>query len=459
MSFFNTIFKFLHKQYKFLTLFLYKLAPKTFLLRIVLLLTISFTVLIATAIIWFYDQQWRQIRTALNSYLVKDISLAVTTASKYNNTADMQQALSKLSGQIFVVPKVIDNVEYKTINVKQLSKENSKFYNDLIDVLPKNLVFVANNSANNSLVNLLINVNNTHWLQFNLTSELFYLSSFSLVVYVLLGLCAVLVFIMLQFFRLQVRPLKQLATASKKLGNGQPVPYLKPYGAKEIKEATIAFNTMKEQLQKFVEQRTLMLGAISHDLFTALTRINLLVELQTKEDYSEIKEEVLIMQQMIQSYLDFANGTNLTKEVSHINIKKIIEDVTNKYDNQINISIQNNISSGCTISANQQQIIRVFDNLIANAIKYANKVKITVSNYGNSSVQIDVEDNGAGIPADKYDKVFLPFYKLNQARTPEKSSVGLGLYIVKDIILNHGGTIEIGQSNLGGVKISIYLVK
>ena len=70
---------------------------------------------------------------------------------------------------------------------------------------------------------------------------------------------------------------------------------------------------------------------------------------------------------------------------------------------------------------------------------------------------INIEDDGPGIPSSEYENVFKPFYKIDKSRNQKKSSVGLGLSITSDIIRSHGGNIELGKSDLGGLKIKIVL--
>ena len=74
-----------------------------------------------------------------------------------------------------------------------------------------------------------------------------------------------------------------------------------------------------------------------------------------------------------------------------------------------------------------------------------------------SDLVIDISDDGIGIPKKEYENVFKPFYKIDKSRSESKSSVGLGMSISSDIIKSHGGKIDLGKSEMGGLKVTISL--
>lgn len=99
---------------------------------------------------------------------------------------------------------------------------------------------------------------------------------------------------------------------------------------------------------------------------------------------------------------------------------------------------------------------RALSNILSNAFKYADNVEIN-STLDIRNMVISIEDDGPGIPAEKYDDVFKPFFRLDDARNQNIEGTGLGLSIARDIIRNHGGTIELGSSETGGLKVDIRL--
>ena len=94
--------------------------------------------------------------------------------------------------------------------------------------------------------------------------------------------------------------------------------------------------------------------------------------------------------------------------------------------------------------------------MIDNALKYANKVEISLTKK-NTNLFIIIDDDGPGIPKKEHENVFKPFYKMDKGRNDSKSSVGLGLSIASDIIKSHGGNIMLEKSKFNGLRVKIFL--
>ena len=108
------------------------------------------------------------------------------------------------------------------------------------------------------------------------------------------------------------------------------------------------------------------------------------------------------------------------------------------------------------INGRKNLISRSINNLIDNALKYANKVELSLSKK-NTNLFIIIDDDGPGIAKSEYDNVFKPFYKIDKGRADSKSSVGLGLSIASDIIKSHGGNIKLEKSKMDGLRVKIFL--
>ena len=124
-----------------------------------------------------------------------------------------------------------------------------------------------------------------------------------------------------------------------------------------------------------------------------------------------------------------------------------------KYNNK---NISKNIADNVQFNGKKNLVKRCLNNLIDNAIKYGDKVKIELSKSTNN-IFIKIEDNGPGIPKSEYENVFKPFYKIDKGRAETKSSVGLGLSISSDIIRSHGGNIKLEKSDMNGLGVKIFL--
>ena len=155
---------------------------------------------------------------------------------------------------------------------------------------------------------------------------------------------------------------------------------------------------------------------------------------------------------MLNEYLQFTSSNYVEKDET-FNISQLVEDIITQYKN-------NNVSSETHprvyMNGRKNLIKRCLNNLIDNAVKYAEKVSLKLSKK-NNSILISIDDDGPGIPIDEYQNVFKPFYKIDKSRGDSKSSVGLGLSITSDIIKSHGGNISLEKSPLNGLRVKIFL--
>ena len=135
------------------------------------------------------------------------------------------------------------------------------------------------------------------------------------------------------------------------------------------------------------------------------------------------------------------------------NLSELINSTIEKYNNE---NISTKLSSGIYINGRKNLIKRCINNLIDNAIKYGDKVRVELSK-GSNNYFIQIEDDGPGIAESEYDNVFKPFYKIDKGRAESKSSVGLGLSIASDIIRSHGGNIKLEKSSMNGLGVKIFL--
>ena len=137
----------------------------------------------------------------------------------------------------------------------------------------------------------------------------------------------------------------------------------------------------------------------------------------------------------------------------NFNLTELITETIKKYNNE---NISSNIPNELYFFGRKNLIKRCVNNLVDNAIKYGDKVKVELTK-STSNLFIKIEDNGPGIPENEYENVFKPFYKIDKGRAETKSSVGLGLSIASDIIRSHGGNIKLEKSSMNGLGVKIFL--
>ena len=263
----------------------------------------------------------------------------------------------------------------------------------------------------------------------------------------------IIICISLIFLKNQTRPITNLAKAAERFGKGEEIEEFKPSGASEIRQAGYEFDKMRKRIARHLNQRSEMLSGISHDLRTPLTRMKLQTAFIKEEEIKKkLGEDINEMEKMLNEYLQFTSSSYLEKN-EKFDLSDLLNKVIEKYNNK---NISKNISPKIYINGRKNLIQRSINNLIDNAIKYGEKVKVELSN-NNNNLFIKIEDDGPGIPEEEYNNVFKPFYKINKGRADSKSSVGLGLSIASDIIRSHGGNIKLEKSSLNGLGVKIFL--
>ncbi len=257
------------------------------------------------------------------------------------------------------------------------------------------------------------------------------------------------------FMRNQVRSVRKLAVAADSFGKGQDVPNFKPEGASEVRQAAVAFNLMRDRLKRQIQQRTEMLAGVSHDLRTPLTRMKLQLAMMGEvEGRAELEEDVVEMERMVEGYLAFARGEGSEKPVT-TDLAELLDEVVGRFRRQ-GSEIDLHVEDRVTMTLRPHALSRALSNLIGNALRYGGHVWVRAGRR-RDAVEILVDDDGPGIPADKREVVFKAFQRLESSRNVATGGVGLGLTIARDIARGHGGDVLLEDSPLGGLRARLRL--
>jgi two-component system osmolarity sensor histidine kinase EnvZ len=252
------------------------------------------------------------------------------------------------------------------------------------------------------------------------------------------------------FMRNQVKPIRRLAVAADNFGKGRDVSVFKPEGATEVRQAAAAFLAMRERIIRQINQRTDMLSGVSHDLRTPLTRMKLQLELLSDaEGAQDLKADIADMERMLEGYLAFARGEG-AEEPKPTDLAALLEEATAQARRKGGV-IDLHTEGTLTVPVRPNAFKRCLTNLIDNAIQYGDHVSVRAGHRGDA-IEITVDDDGPGIPEDKRDEVFKPFYRLDGSRNPGTGGVGLGLTIARDVLRGHGGDIHLSASPNGGLR-------
>ena len=262
----------------------------------------------------------------------------------------------------------------------------------------------------------------------------------------------------LVFLRGQVRPIHRLANAARQLGIGRAAPDYRLEGAREVRLAGRAFQAMRHRIMRQLNERTDMLAGVSHDLRTPLTRIRLQLALMKETaDTRAISDDIREMETMIDGYITFAagGGDEASEEIAVDKLLKRMVDQARK-SHKFDIALTLSKTKVPKFPVRKNAIQRAFANIISNAIRYSTKTHVSIWQR-NDEVMIQFDDNGAGIPAEKRADAIRPFVRLETSRNRRTGGTGLGLSITSDIILGHGGELTLGESPLGGLRVTIKL--
>ena len=260
------------------------------------------------------------------------------------------------------------------------------------------------------------------------------------------------------FLNNQVRAVRRLARAADSFGKGQDVPNFKPEGATEVRQAARAFTVMRNRIQRQMDQRTEMLAGVSHDLRTPLTRMKLQIEMldgASANDIADIKEDIDEMERMLNGYLAFARGEG-TESSEPTQIPNLVEDIHRRFKRAGAVIVLDIIGLEDPVVIKPMAFQRCLNNLVGNAARYGTRVEISAKRVG-MHLQINVDDDGPGIPADLREDVFRAFYRVEPSRNPKTGGVGLGMTIARDIARTLGGDVILGESPLKGLRATIRL--
>jgi len=263
--------------------------------------------------------------------------------------------------------------------------------------------------------------------------------------------------IAIAFIRNQVRAIERLAEAAEAFGKGADIAF-RPHGAREVRQAARAFLAMKARIQRHVEQRTALLASVSHDLRTPLTRLKLELALADPGVRIEaMKGDLAEMEHMIDEYLAFARGEG-GESLETVDLRALIEEVSQGAI-RAGATVDVTAEPGITVTVRANAIKRALANLVMNAAAHGERVEIAARSTLAGGIEIVIDDDGPGIPAERFEEAFAPFGRLDPARNQNEKGVGLGLAIARDVARGHGGEVTLDSSPIGGLRAVVRLPK
>ncbi len=254
------------------------------------------------------------------------------------------------------------------------------------------------------------------------------------------------------------KPIQRMACAARELGENLNRPPLdETRGPVEVRRASAVFNQMQVRLNRQIAERSRFLAAVSHDLRTPLTRLKLRAEkIADPGVQATIRQDVNEMAAMIDATLDYLRGTGQPEPPALLDITALVNSLAeDAQDRGEKVSVS---GEAAPIRVQPAAMRRCLGNLIENAVRYGERAEVAITEMADRVV-IAIRDAGPGIPEDKLEAVFAPFYRLEDSRNRNTGGVGLGLAIARDIAGQQGGSLTLENVPAGGLLATLTLRK
>ncbi|MEH0741448.1 HAMP domain-containing protein [Vibrio cholerae] len=252
--------------------------------------------------------------------------------------------------------------------------------------------------------------------------------------------------------RRQVKPLKRLAKAANDMSMDVDQPPLAEDGARELVVATRAFNRMQQRIRRYTADREHLFSAISHDLKTPITRLRLRAELlESDVKRSKFNKDLDELEMMVKGALQCVRDTDLHENNAYIDLNEMILSVIEPMNHKQHC-VDFTPMTMEPIVAKPLAIKRVLTNLLDNAVKYGKRASVTIE-VQREWITVTIDDCGPGIPEDKLEAVFEPYFRLAE----DDQGHGLGLGICRNILHGHGGDLIISNLPQRGLRAQLFI--
>jgi two-component system osmolarity sensor histidine kinase EnvZ len=427
-------------------------SPQTLFARALIIIVVPMLLLQALSAWWFYSQRGDNVTNRLAILLVRDLRMLIALRTEFPDDTHRAWIMSRAAQDLLLfvsfrkgIVRPFKDPEYFDIAAREVQ--------GALEADLKRNYYIDNNIGGGQML-IEIQLNDDDVMDVLVPHlRLTFGSSFAYVV-AQIGLGLVLFGLAIWFMHRELVPIAHLGVAADALGKGRDVPdFAFSGGTREVRNAATAFHTMRIRLRRSIQQRTEMLAGVSHDLRTPLTRMKLsLALLPESPETKELSDDVSDMERMIEGYLAFARGEG-DEDPIPADLSEILEDVA-AGARRDNANVEVTWQGDMDVQLRPLAIKRCLTNLVSNALRYGTMVQLQAVR-GRTSVEITIEDNGPGIPPDKYEDVFRPFFRLDESRNVDTGGVGLGLTIARDVARSHGGDVALAPSVLGGLRVIV----
>ncbi len=246
-----------------------------------------------------------------------------------------------------------------------------------------------------------------------------------------------------------------MALAAERVSRGERIEPLSITGPSEAREVPTAFNLMQDKLTRFIDHRTQLLAAISHDFRTPITSLRLRVEMVEDDALRVLMTRTLDgMRQMAEQTLRFAQDDAQSEGMQDIDLQAMLEEVVDEH-RALGRDVSLAAHAPHAHRARPISLQRAVSNLVDNAVRHGHHAGVRL--VVDDGIRIEIDDEGPGLPADMLERVFEPFFQRSRARNHSEGGVGLGLSIARSCARAHGGEVVLFNLPEGGLRAIIKL--
>lgn len=250
-------------------------------------------------------------------------------------------------------------------------------------------------------------------------------------------------------------PIRRFGAAAERLGRNLREPPLRLDGPAEIAGAAKAFNEMASRLNRFVDDRVAMMGAVAHDLRTPLTRLSFRLDTVSEDVRAKAEDDIGEMREMLAALLSFVQTMQNDRPRQRQELRSLLTSIA---DDQADMGRSVIVEDGpeIVLVGDHLGLRSLFTNLIDNAVAYGGGASIRLRQQGREAV-VEIDDDGPGLPQEELERVFEPFYRSEPSRSRRTGGMGLGLALVRSVAVAHGGRALLENRTGRGLRASVHL--